>query len=573
MPSVDELLNVAEVIATGLTETNDKIEIDADTRTMIIPETERIFGVMSDEKGERKYFRCKRFVGNGIDLSKLDLRVIYQNASGLESGRDKYIVTDLATDGEDYVTFSWELSRKVTAYKGVISFIICATKTGTDGIITNEWNTTLANGIVLDGLEVSGTQEQEKEAYDYYKQLEAELEKKAQEVIGTIPSDYTQTLKDVNNLKEDAVNLKLYPKTATYNVISSTYTNFTSNEASIVYIGFPFACYVESIVPEIRTSGKLTASIVEFNSGRIINEKPVKINKIGDFNIGDEISIKSILTQNKLIKLNCKSGSLNAYKCISELLMFSYYGTDEKIQSYLADYSIGGVYKLAPIKNNNACVPRGIKMAFFGDSIGEYSDVVHNNYVRLFNQVMDFDVINLCHSGTGFSKDYNGSGKYSSYIKDIASDCNLIGVACSFNDLEGDKPLGAWNDTNDKTILGCVNLFFQQLRTAKKTSVIVCYTTSPWNNKRYGSGSVNNYIDGVEKLCHYYNIPFFNILNKFPFGDFNEDIQKMYYSKNGSTPDGTHPNNNGHLIIFEQIATNLLSLFTSPNNAMLLTNV
>lgn len=181
MPSVDELLNVAEVIATGLTETNDKIEIDADTRTMIIPETERIFGVMSDEKGERKYFRCKRFVGNGIDLSKLDLRVIYQNASGLESGRDKYIVTDLATDGEDYVTFSWELSRKVTAYKGVISFIVCAIKTGTDGIITNEWNTTLANGIVLDGLEVSGTQEQEEVARDYYNQLEAELLRVANE--------------------------------------------------------------------------------------------------------------------------------------------------------------------------------------------------------------------------------------------------------------------------------------------------------------------------------------------------------------------------------------------------------
>lgn len=181
MPSVDELLNVAEVIATGLTETNDKIEIDADTRTMIIPETERIFGVMSDEKGERKYFKCKRFVGNGIDLSKLDLRVIYQNASGLESGRDKYIVTDLATDGEDYVTFSWELSRKVTAYKGVISFIVCAIKTGTDGIITNEWNTTLANGIVLDGLEVSGTQEQEEVARDYYNQLEAELLRVANE--------------------------------------------------------------------------------------------------------------------------------------------------------------------------------------------------------------------------------------------------------------------------------------------------------------------------------------------------------------------------------------------------------
>lgn len=181
MPSVDELLNVAEVIATGLTETNDKIEIDADTRTMIIPDTERIFGVMSDEKGERKYFRCKRFVGNGIDLSKLSLRIVFQNASGLETGRDKYIVTDLATDGEDYVTFSWELSRKVTAYKGIISFVVCAIKTKSDGTITNEWNTTLANGIVLEGLEADGTQEQEEVARDYYNQLEAELLRVANE--------------------------------------------------------------------------------------------------------------------------------------------------------------------------------------------------------------------------------------------------------------------------------------------------------------------------------------------------------------------------------------------------------
>lgn len=180
MPSVDELFEVAEA-AVNETETNDIIEINADTRTMMIPETERVFGVMSDEKGERKYFRCKRFVGNGIDLSKLSLRVIFQNASGFETGKDKYIVTDLATDGEDYVTFSWELSRKVTAYKGIISFIVCAIKTNTDGTITNEWNTTIANGLVLDGLEVNGTQEQEEVAKDYYNQLEAELLRVANE--------------------------------------------------------------------------------------------------------------------------------------------------------------------------------------------------------------------------------------------------------------------------------------------------------------------------------------------------------------------------------------------------------
>lgn len=213
MPSVDELLNAAEVAVNEL-ETNDRIEIDADTRTMIIPDTERIFGVMSDEKGERKYFRCKRFVGNGIDLSKLSLRVVFQNASGLDTGKDKYIVTDLAADGEKYVTFSWELSRKVTAYKGIISFIVCAIKTKSDGTITNEWNTTFANGIVLEGLEANGTQEQEQVAKDYYNQLEAELlkvaneqkteiEKKAQEVIETIPEDYTVLEETVGELKED----------------------------------------------------------------------------------------------------------------------------------------------------------------------------------------------------------------------------------------------------------------------------------------------------------------------------------------------------------------------------------
>ena len=177
MPSVEELFEVAEVeeVAVNEIETNDIIEIDADTRTMIIPETEKVFGVMSDEKGERKYFRCKRFVGNGIELSKLSLRIVFQDASGLETGKDKYIVTDLAIEGEDYITFSWELSRKVTAYKGTISFIVCAIKTNSDGTITNEWNTTLANGSVLEGLEVNGTQEQEQVARDYYNQLEAEL--------------------------------------------------------------------------------------------------------------------------------------------------------------------------------------------------------------------------------------------------------------------------------------------------------------------------------------------------------------------------------------------------------------
>lgn len=179
MPTVDEALNIAEK---EIKQTiDDVITIDVETREIHIPDSEKLFGVMSDEKSETKHFRCNRFVGNGIDLSKLSLRIVFQNASGLDTGSDKYIVTDLAIDSEDYITFSWELSRKVTAYKGTISFIVCAIKTNSDGTITNEWNTTIANGKVLEGLEVSGTQEQEEVARDYYNQLEVELLRVANE--------------------------------------------------------------------------------------------------------------------------------------------------------------------------------------------------------------------------------------------------------------------------------------------------------------------------------------------------------------------------------------------------------
>lgn len=59
----------------------------------MMPQDE-LFGVESDEKSERKYFKVPKIVGNGVDLSKLQLRINYQNASKIPSGKDMYIVQD-----------------------------------------------------------------------------------------------------------------------------------------------------------------------------------------------------------------------------------------------------------------------------------------------------------------------------------------------------------------------------------------------------------------------------------------------------------------------------------------------
>lgn len=143
-----------------------KCIIEPETRTISIPTTYRLLGVESDEKVERLEFQCPKIVGDNIDLSQLQIRINYQNAS---AQKDQYIVDDVAQDG-DNITFSWLLSRKVTQHRGTVQFIVCAVKVNDDATITNEWNTTLAQAQVLQGLEVD-TPEPSEEQSDVIAQL------------------------------------------------------------------------------------------------------------------------------------------------------------------------------------------------------------------------------------------------------------------------------------------------------------------------------------------------------------------------------------------------------------------
>lgn len=127
---------------------NDIFIVNPESRTITVPDTEKIFGVFSDGNTERKHFRCPKIVGDNIDLSTMHLYINYQNANGQKY---PYLVEDIRTDG-DYITFSWLIGPDVVAYKGQIKFIVCAKKG--DGTIP-EWNTTLAEGTVLEGLEAT----------------------------------------------------------------------------------------------------------------------------------------------------------------------------------------------------------------------------------------------------------------------------------------------------------------------------------------------------------------------------------------------------------------------------------
>lgn len=121
------------------------IVINSSTRQFNIPGADMTFGVEADAGSERKYFQCPRYVGNKLDIASSFVRINYRNANG---EIDSYLVEDLTVDGEN-VLFSWELSPKVTAYKGQIRFVMCVV--GPDTKVA--WHTTLGTGIVLEGLE------------------------------------------------------------------------------------------------------------------------------------------------------------------------------------------------------------------------------------------------------------------------------------------------------------------------------------------------------------------------------------------------------------------------------------
>lgn len=120
--------------------------INPDTRVINVG-SGLLLGVETDNDAERIKFQCPKIVGDNLDLSQYHIYIHYQNAKGETS---KYLCEDVEDDG-DNITFSWLLSQKVTVFKGVTKFLVCAKKTDTETIV---WNTTLASGNVLEGLDV-----------------------------------------------------------------------------------------------------------------------------------------------------------------------------------------------------------------------------------------------------------------------------------------------------------------------------------------------------------------------------------------------------------------------------------
>ena len=127
------------------------IKIDIDTRYWKIPKEECFLGVESDDKVRILQFELsKNEFYDGLNFTDCNCFINYKNE---DNDTIPYGITDMKVQEDGTVTFTWEVSRGATIFKGNTFAVLCAKKVREDGTITNEWNSRIGSFTVSKGLE------------------------------------------------------------------------------------------------------------------------------------------------------------------------------------------------------------------------------------------------------------------------------------------------------------------------------------------------------------------------------------------------------------------------------------
>ena len=131
------------------------IKIDIDTRYWKIPKEECFLGVESDDKVRILQFELsKNEFYDGLNFTDCNCFINYKNE---DNDTIPYGITDMEIQEDGTVTFTWEVSRGATIFKGNTFAVLCAKKVREDGTITNEWNSRIGSFTVSKGLEPSSS--------------------------------------------------------------------------------------------------------------------------------------------------------------------------------------------------------------------------------------------------------------------------------------------------------------------------------------------------------------------------------------------------------------------------------
>lgn len=190
-------MNVDEVLAKMDTlDTNEKeiqYIIDENLRIISIPPLGVVLGVEGDKDVNSAKFKIVRYY-KGLDLSKFEIRINFANANGDLS---YYTVKNL-TVTDDTLTFEWLVGYLVTQYKGTVRFVVRMIMTDSStGEVQHAFDTTVGEARSLEGLLVDVPTDEK--VYDIVAQLKADLTDHVNNLLETIPKDYNELNRKVED--------------------------------------------------------------------------------------------------------------------------------------------------------------------------------------------------------------------------------------------------------------------------------------------------------------------------------------------------------------------------------------
>lgn len=177
--------------------------IDSNLRVISIPTRGVVLGVEGDKDVNRVTFLMPK-IYKGVDMSAFQIRINYANANG-EKNFFKVTETSVAND---QIRFVWVVGADAVAYMGDVEFVVRFVKLNGSTVV-QELNTTLATAKSLIGLSVDGeitpVQKEDLLAH-FYSEIDTYSEKKKNEILGSIPSDYQVLDEKIKNVVREKGN-------------------------------------------------------------------------------------------------------------------------------------------------------------------------------------------------------------------------------------------------------------------------------------------------------------------------------------------------------------------------------
>lgn len=237
MSKAEELLNslVEAYVAESDPSSDSHIVIGVD-RFITVPDELRRIAVQYDHNMRTVTFDCPRYY-DGRDMSKMK---VYINIRGPKGARYSYIADNVRVDTSNPIVmhFDWTIRRPITDVNGKLIFLVCIRKANDEGNEENHWNSELNTDLYIS----EGMEYEEFEEYPYsdivtqllqrMDEVEglatpeamqgytnawleensdtvlAEVQAKGNEVLASIPEEYTETYNYANEAartKADAI--------------------------------------------------------------------------------------------------------------------------------------------------------------------------------------------------------------------------------------------------------------------------------------------------------------------------------------------------------------------------------